>query len=186
MTARNGQDRQDGRYFDLPLPSLMIIGGWVADAADRVLPLFESRAPGDARPRRAILAIRQFAVDGKRTAELRRLATAANTAAREVGDAAAAAAARAAGLAAASAYTHPLRDVEQTKHIVGAAAYAALALELAGAADANVAEAELRRTIALAPDAVCTVLGQMHPRAPGASRLAHLLHACDAGLRARR
>ena len=49
---------------------------------------------------------------------------------REAGDRAAAAAVRAAGTAAASAYTHPLADVHQTKHIVSATAYAALALEL--------------------------------------------------------
>ena len=36
-------------------------------------------------------------------------------------------------MAAASAYTHPLADVQQTKHIVGPAAYAALALGLAHA-----------------------------------------------------
>jgi len=54
----------------------------------------------------------------------------AHAAAREMDDPVAAAAARAAGLAAASAYTHPLRDVQQTKHIVGPAAYAALALAL--------------------------------------------------------
>ena len=46
----------------------------------------------------------------------------------EAGNPAATATARAAGSAAASAYTHPLADVQQTKHIVGAAAYAALAL----------------------------------------------------------
>lgn len=177
---------QDGRYFDLSLQSLMVIGGWAADAAERALPVFERRAPDDARPRMAIEAIRQFAADGRRTLALRRIATAANAAARDTGDAAGAAAARAAGLAAASAYTHPLRDVGQTKHVVGAAAYAALALELAGDARDGIADAELERAIAAAPPEVCAVLGQMHARVPGGSRLARLLYALDAALRARK
>ena len=79
-----------------------------------------------------------------------------------------------------------MRDVEQTKHIVGAAAYAALALELAGDGRDGIADAELERAIEAAPVEVCAVLGQMHARAPGGSRLARLLYALDAGLRARK
>lgn len=173
------------RYFSLPLGSLMVIGAWAADAAEMVLPIFESRAPGDLRPRMAIQAIRQFAADGRRTAALRRVATDANAAARDVGDTAAAAAARAAGLAAASAYTHPLRDVAQTKHIVGPAAYAALALELAGDGSPGPGAAVLRHAIDAAPYEVCAVLGEMHARAAGVSRLECLLHELDAALRAR-
>ena len=67
---------------------------------------------------------------------------------------AAAAAARAAGLAAASAYTHPLADVQQTKHIVGPAAYAALALELDHAGDPNIGDGEVRWAIEHAPPEV--------------------------------
>ena len=122
-------DRQS-RYFTLTLESLRAIGGWAADCAERALSVYETHADSDARPRAAIAGIREFAGGGKRTARLRTLALEAYAAAREIGDPAAAAAARAAGLAAASAYTHPLADVQQTKHIVGPAAYAALALEL--------------------------------------------------------
>lgn len=177
-------ERED-RYFSLPLRSLMAIGGWAADAAEVVLPIFESRAPGDPRPRMAIQAIRQFTADGKRTAALRRVATEANAAARDVGEAAAAAAARAAGLAAASAYTHPLRDVAQTKHIVGPAACAALALELAGDGSPGAGAALLSRAIDAAPYEVCAVLGEMHARAAGGTRLDCLLHELDAALRTR-
>src|SRR5262249_51489321 len=82
-----------------------LVGFWAADCALRVLPLFEAKAPSDARPREAIEGARAFARGGKRTAKLRSLALAAFAAAREVGDPAATAAARAAGLAASVAYT---------------------------------------------------------------------------------
>src|SRR5512137_2058059 len=121
---------RESRYFTLTLESLRAIGGWAADCAESALSVYEKHADSDSRPRAAIEGIRGFAGGGKRTARLRSLALSAFSAAREADDPAAAAAARAAGLAASSAYTHPLADVQQTKHIVGPAAYAALALEL--------------------------------------------------------
>ena len=172
------------RYFPLSLESLRAIGAWAADCAERALPLFESRAGSDVRPRAAIMGIRVFAGGGRRTARLRSLATGANAAAREVHDPGAAAAARAAGLAAASAYTHPLVDVHQTKHIVGPAAYAALALELAGGGDQELGRAEIRWALAHAPVEAREVLMQMPARVVGSSRIDALLHALDAGMRA--
>jgi len=177
-------DRQS-RYFTLSLESLRAIGGWAADCAERALSLYETRADSDSRPRAAIEGIREFADGGKRTARLRSLAVQANAAAREIGDPAAAAAARAAGLAAASAYTHPLADVHQTKHIVGPAAYAALALELDHAGDPSVADGEVRWAIEHAPSAAREVLLQMPARQAGMGRLDTLLYELDAGIRAR-
>jgi len=113
---------RESKHFTLSLESLRAIGGWAADCAERALSVYEMHADSDSRPRAAIEGIREFAGGGKRTARLRTLALEAHAAAREVGDPAATAAARAAGLAAASAYTHPLADVQQTKHIVGPAA----------------------------------------------------------------
>ena len=104
-------------------------------------------------------------------------------AARDIADPAAAAAARAAGHAAASAFTHPLADVRQTVHIVGSAAYAALALELDRGGNPDVGEAEVRRAVAHAPPEVGDVLRRMPPRSPGKSRLAMLLYRLDAALR---
>ena len=175
---------RESRYFPLSLDSLRAIGGWAAACAERALPLFERSAPTDPRPREALAAIRDFAAGGKRAARLRTLAMAAHAAAREVNDPAATAAARAAGLAAAVAYTHPLADVQQTKHIVGPAAYAALALEL-DRADPAAADAALRWALDHAPEAAREVLLQMPARQPGKSRLDTLLYALDAGLRAR-
>jgi len=175
---------RESRYFALSLESLRAIGAWAADCAERVLPVYESRAGADSRPRAAIDGIREFASGGKRTARLRALAVAAHAAAREIGDPAAAAAARAAGSAAASAYTHPLADVHQTKHVVGPAAYAALALELDGGGDPDIGESEVRRAIGHAPREAREVLRQMPAREPGKSRLDAILFALDAGVRA--
>jgi hypothetical protein len=126
-----------------------------------------------------------FAGGGKRTAHLRSLAWSAFSAAREADDPAAAAAARAAGLAAASAYTHPLADVHQTKHILGPAAYAALALELHHAGDPNIGDGEVRRAIENVTAEVRAVLLQMPARKVGNSRLDKILYELDEGIRNR-
>lgn len=176
---------RESRYFTLTLESLRAIGGWAADCAERALPVYESRVDSDARPRAAIEGIRGFAGGGRRTARLRTLALEAHAAAREAGDPAAAAAARAAGTAAASAYTHPLADVHQTKHVVGAAAYAALALELDHGGDPVAANGEVRWAIERAPFEAGAVLLQMPAREAGKSRLDTILYELDAGIRAR-
>src|SRR5512143_3896934 len=133
---------RESRYFSLSLESLRALGSWAADCAERALSIYEGQTGSDSRPRAAIEGIRVFAGGGRRTAQLRSLSLAALAAAREAGDPAAAAAARAAALAASSAYTHPLVDVQQTKHILGPAAYAALALELSNAGDPNAGDGE--------------------------------------------
>jgi len=175
----------ESRYFTLSLESLRAIGGWAADRAERALSVYETRAGSDSRPRAAIEGIREFAGGGKRVARLRSLAMEAHAAAREVGDPAAAASARAAGLAAASAYTHPLADVHQTKHIVGPAAYAALAFELDNAGDPSAGDAEVRWAIEHVPSEAREVLLQMPARQAGNSRLDTILYELDAGIRAR-
>ncbi|MCL4559308.1 MAG: hypothetical protein M1281_01680 [Chloroflexi bacterium] len=174
---------RESRYFTLTLESLRALGSWTADCAERALPVYEKHAGSDARPRAAIEGIRVFAGGGNRTARLRSLAIEANRAAREIGSPAAEAAARAAGLAAASAYTHPLADVQQTRHIVGPAAYAALALELDHAGDPSVGDGEIRWAIEHVTPEVRQVLLQMPARQAGNSRLDKLLYELDAGIR---
>lgn len=173
------------KYFPLSLASLRAIGSWAADCAERSLPVYECDANSDARPRAAIEGIRLFAGGGERTAQLRSLALAAFSAARKIGDPAAAAAARAAGLAASSAYTHPLADVHQTKHIVGPAAYAALALALHHDGDPGIVDSEVRWAIEHAPPEAGDVLCQMPARQAGKSRLDSILYELDAGIRSR-
>ena len=176
---------RESKYFTLSLESLRAIGGWAADCAERALSVYEAHPDSDTRPRAAIEGIREFAGGGKRAARLRSLALKAHAAAREIGDPAAAAAARAAGLAAASAYTHPLADIHQTKHIVGPAAYAALALELDHAGEPSIGDGEVRWAIERAPAEAREVLLQMPARQAGKSRLDMILYELDAGIRAR-
>lgn len=176
---------REAKYFTLTLESLRTLGSWAADCAARALAVYERQADADSRPRAAIEGIRVFAGGGRRTAQLRSLALAAYAAARETEDPAAAAAARAAGLAASSAYTHPLADVQQTKHIVGSAAYAALALELDHDGDPSIGDGEVRWAIEHVTSEVRDVLLQMPARQPGSSRLDKLLYELDAGIRSR-
>ncbi len=173
----------ESKYFALSLESIRAIGSWAADCAERGLSIYETRAGSDCRPRAAIEGIRVFAGGGKRTAQLRTLALSAFSAAQEVDDPAAAAAARAAGLAASSAYTHPLADVHQTKHILGPAAYAALALELDHAGDPNIGDGEIRWAMEDVTAEVRAVLLQMPARQPGNSRLDKILYELDKGIR---
>jgi Imm-5 like putative immunity protein len=167
----------------LSLDELRVIGQWAADCAERVLPLFEVKALGDTCPREAIEGIRDFARGGKRTAKLRSLALAALASAREVNDPAATAAARAAGLAASSAYTHPLATLDNAKHILGPAVYAALAREIAAEGDPAAGDTEVRWAVGHAPLEVREVMRRMPPRTPGRSRLDTLYYQLDSSLR---
>ena len=170
-------------YFQLELEALKVLGGWSADCAEVALGVFEGHVPSDLRPRAAIEGIRVFAAGGKRTARLRSLALSAFSAAREANNPAAAAAARAAGLAASSAYTHPLVDVQQTKHVLGPAAYAALALELNHGGDSTAGDSVVLWAVARVPDELRDILRHMPSRQHGKTRLDTLLYALDAGIR---
>ena len=160
-----------------------LVGLWAADCAERVLPLFEAKAPSDTRPRGAIEGIRAFARGGKRTARLRSLAWAAHAAAREVGDPVATAAARAAGLAAATAYIHALATPHQAKHALGPAVYGARACELAADDDPIVGDEEIRGAIERASPAVREIIRRMPTRGAGRGRLDELFYQLDTGLR---
>ena len=78
-----------------------ILAVWAADCAERTLPYFERNHPKDDRPRKAIVACREWACSGVfRMADVRKVSLAAHAAARQVkGDDAARSAARAAGQA---------------------------------------------------------------------------------------
>ena len=176
---------RESRYFSLSLESLRALGSWAADCAERALPVYETHADSDSRPRAALEGIRVFANGGKRTAQLRTLALSAFSAAREANDPAAAAAARAAGLAASSAYTHPLAEVQQTKHIVGPAAYAALALELNQGGDHSIGDNEVIWAVEHVTQKVREILLQMPAREIGRTRLENIMYKMDVGIRGR-
>lgn len=172
-------------YFDIDLDELRSLGGWAAACAARSLPLFEAVEADDRRPRRAIEGVMAFAEGGTRSNGLRKLAMDAYRASREVEEPAAAAAARAASLAAASAFTHPFRDLGQAEHILGPAAYSALALELGRDGDPRVGDEEVRLAIGLANAGTLRLLREMPARGAGKKRIDALLLALDQGLRTR-
>ena len=89
---------------------------WAVACAERVLPYFEQKCPGDDRPRLALKTARAWVRGGVKFDEIRAAALAAHAAARETKDPGARAAARAAGQAVATAHAG--------RHAGGAAWYA--------------------------------------------------------------
>ncbi|CAD5142348.1 conserved protein of unknown function [Microbacterium sp. Nx66] len=127
-----------------------IVAVWAADCADRVLPLFEREAPDDDRARDAIARTRAFARGELAAAgEIRRrfvAGRAARSAVTPAGTAAARSAAQAAGVA------------HMGAHALGAAAYAARAVELAHPDAPDVRVAEVRWQLAhLSPEAAAAL-----------------------------
>ena len=122
----------------LTAQELRVIARYAAESAQEVLAIFEASSPGDRRPRDAVEAAWTFAEGAARTKFQRTSALAAHKAAQEATTEAAREAARAADQAAAAAYLHPLAHATQVKHILGAAAHAARAAELAPGGDRRV------------------------------------------------
>lgn len=169
--------------IELSQAELRDVAGYAAACARTALNLFEDEHPQDLRPREAIETAEAFAVGGKRVAALRTAAWAAHRAAREAGSPQAQDAARAAADAAASAYLHPLADAHQVKHVLGSAAHAARALELAGGGwDAG--EREIERAQLDVPPGVRAVLNRLPPAPAGGGRAGELMRRLDLALRA--
>ncbi|QFZ72371.1 exonuclease SbcC [Streptomyces fagopyri] len=174
----------DSDKIELSEHELREIAGYAAECARRTLAIFEQSLPADSRPRDAVDAAQAFAAGGRRTAALRQDAWAAYGAAREAVPPAAADAARAASHAAAAAYLHPKASAHQVKHILGAAAHASRAEELASGADPRVTAGTLDWACRHAPPAVGAVLGRLPPAPSGGGRVGELLRVLDAALRA--
>jgi len=117
--------------------SKSVLVRWAADCAERALPFFETRFPGDSRPREAITACREWVRTGVFVMkDVRAVSLGAHAAAREVEhDDAARSAARAAGQAIAATHV--------PAHAIAAAIYAATAFRDASPPE-NAADATLR------------------------------------------
>ena len=111
------------------------VAAWAADCAERVLPVFETEAPTDDRPRDAIERARAFARGELDAAGEIRRRFVAGRAAHAVSSPAAVAAARAAAQAAGVAH--------MGAHALGAAAYAVKATGLAAPDRAEAATEEI-------------------------------------------
>ena len=131
-----------------------VLAPWAAACAERTLPLFESHAPRDPRPRDAIEGLRAFARGDMRIGPVRGLAAKAHAAAREVEDPAAVAAARAAGQAASVAH--------MAAHARGVV-YAAIAAGLAAPDDPFAVADEVRWQLSHASPVVRDVLRKLPP-----------------------
>ena len=168
---------------ELTTDDLRAVAGYAAGCAQPALVLFVEACPDDPRPAAALAAARAFA-DGAPRSRLQRTAAAdAHRAAREAPTDAARHAALAAGDAAAAAYLHPLARPTQVRHLLGAAAHAARAIELARGDDPVVAEYVIVGAAKRASSAVVDVLAR-YPRAPqGRGRVGVLMARLDSLLR---
>ena len=173
----------EARAVELSAQDLRVVARYAAESAEETLPIFEDDHPDDPRPRLAVEAARAFAEGARRTRRQQASALGAHQAAREAATEAARQAACAAGHAAASAYLHPLAKSTQVRHILGAAAHAARAAELAAGGDPSVGPQRIEQARRRATPALVAVL-RRYPTAPsGGNRVAELMSALDASLR---
>ncbi len=168
---------------ELTMEELRQVTAHAEACARTTLSIAEQAAPGDPRPAAALDAAVSFAQGGPRSTALRLAAADAHRAGREAPNDAARHAAIAAGDAAASAYLHPLADAAQVRHILGAAAHAARAAELARGDDPVVAEYMLYGAARRMAPAVRDVLGRYPRAASGRTRVAVLMARLDSLIR---
>jgi hypothetical protein len=170
-------------YFEINMEELQSLGKWAADCAERALAIYESIEHEDNRPRNAINGTKDFSSTGKRTNHLRKLALDAYRASLETKDTAASAAAQSASLAAASAYTHPFKDINQSKHILGPAVYSAVAIELYNELDQKIGDREIELAIDSATYEIAELLSKMPAHEIGTKRIDQLFYELDSGIR---
>ena len=168
---------------ELTTDELRAVAGYAVACAEPALVIFTRACPDDLRPAAVIHAARVFAEGAPRSRLQRTAAVDAHRAAKAATDDAAHHAAKAAGDAAASAYLHPLANATQVRHILGPAAHAARAAELARGDDPVVAEYVVTAAARRAGPVVHDVLSR-YPRAPaGRTRVAELMRRLDGLLR---
>lgn len=169
--------------FVLTMDDLRAVVRYAAACAAPALVIFHKDHPEDPRPAAALDAARVFADGAPRSRLQRTAATDAHRAARDATSEAAQHSATAAADAAAAAYLHPLAKATQVRHILGPAAHAARAAELARGDDPVVAEYVITAAATRATPVVLDVLSR-YPRAPrGRTRVAVLMGRLDSLLR---
>ena len=168
---------------ELTMDELRAVAAYALACAEPVLILFRTERPDDPRASVALDAAREFAEGAPRSRRQRSAAADAHRAANDAETPAARHAASAAGDAAAAAYLHPLARATQVRHLLGSAAHAARAAELARGDDPVVAEYVLYAAAKRVTPVVLDVLAR-YPRAPsGRTRVAVLMRRLDSMLR---
>lgn len=169
--------------FELTTEELRAVTSYALSCAESALVVLGRELPDDPRPAAALEAARAF-VEGAPRSRLQRVAAVeAHRAARGAPTPAGRHAATATGDAAASAYLHPLARATQVRHLLGAAAHAARAVELTAGDDPVVAEYVVTAAADRATPELLEVL-RRYPRAPeGRTRVAVLMRRLDSLLR---
>lgn len=169
--------------FDLAADELRVVAGYVATAAEALLPFYEDAHPDDPRPRDAVGAAWLFVGGAPRT-RLQRIASMnAHRAAAGAVDEITRLAAQAAGDAASAAYLHPIANAHQVGHILRADANAARIAEITAGADPAAAQQVIQRSAARATPELRSILRRYPPAPTGRSRTAALLGILDGVLR---
>lgn len=168
--------------FALSTDELRVVAGYVATAAEALLPFYEDAHPNDPRPRDAVGAAWLFVGGAPRT-RLQRIASMdAHRAAAGAAGEITRLAAQAAGDAASAAYLHPIAEAHQVGHILRADANAARIAELT--ADPAAAQHAIARSAARASPELRAILRRYPPAPAGRSRTAALMGTLDGVLRA--
>lgn len=176
------------KLSELEAFELQEVAQYAAACARLALAIFESRWAGDGRPQAAIQAAEAFASGARRSKVLRDCAWAALRAAREAAEAGSAApseAARAASAAAGAAFLHPVFSRNQVKHILGAAAHSARALELHHGLAADTLHQRVREMASMASPVVVQVLKRYPPAPTGGGMTGELIRQLNGLLRSR-
>lgn len=175
----------DSPRIEISMSEIRAVTGYAVACARPALAIFEAARPGDRRPRAAIAASQMFAEGARRTQAIRDSATAAFRAAevaRDAGQAAASDAARAAATTAGAVYLHARADAAELHRILGSAAHAAMAFELA-VGDPAVGAKRIEGARMLASPTVVNVLKRYPPAPEDGGRCGELIRQLDASLR---
>jgi len=179
---------QKPKKVKLNSDDLRAVAGFACVCASASLSIFEAAFPDDRRARDAIEIASAFAAGATRSKALRDAAWAglrASSLAKELNNFSAYEAARAAVAAAGAAFLHPLFKATQVKHILGAAAHAARALEIDGGGEGRIGSEQIARFAKQASVAVIGVLRRYPPAPAGGGRVGELMRELDGLLRGR-
>lgn len=168
-------------YFELDIRLLQNAVRWSTESVKEAISIYEIYLPNDSRPQYAFEVAMDFLETGKRTNKLRKIAMDSYKASRETQIEQATYAANAASLFAAIAYTHPFRDKNQAKHVMGPIVYSALAIEVEYN-DKNKSEHEIEQAILRTDEKIKRLVSEYPRQEIGKKRVDELFYKLDFGI----